>query len=292
MTEDLNLNLLRHFYVLATSKSFLEASQKLHISQPAVSKSIKQLETLLDTKLFYRTSDGVEITNEGLIFFQYIEKTFSNINVGFKVLDSQKKLESGKLIIGTPSHIASFYLLDKIQSFKKNFPNISIQIISSSTKELLKALENNKLDFIIDTSPLEVLSKQMKLEILDTLETCFISKNKVTINSKHDIKKYPIILPIKESSMRKVLDKELKKNDIIIKPEIEVETTDLIISSVKRELGIGYVIARAADREIKSGNINKVNYPIDLPKINLNLVYNDNCLTYASRKFIKYYIKK
>ena len=156
---------------MANSKSFKEASELLFISQPAVSKNIKNLEDVLGVKLFFRSSDGIEITNEGLILFKFVEKSFDQLNAGFRLLESQKQLDTGKIVIGIPSHIASFFLLKHIERFRGDYPRISIEIISSSTKQLIKDLEEHKLDFVIDSSPLDNLFPDMKVEVLENLET-------------------------------------------------------------------------------------------------------------------------
>ena len=100
-----------------------------------------------------------------------------------------------------------------------------------------------------------------------------------------------LILPIPKSSVRKNLEKDLIKHNITLVPKIEVETTELIISSVKRNLGVGYVIKSAVENELKRGIVKLVEFPDSLPNIDINLVYIESCLTYPSRKIINYYIK-
>lgn len=292
MINNINLNYLKTFYILATSKSFFEASQRLYISQPGVSRCIKKLETILGVQLFFRTNDGVEITNEGMILFQYVENALAQINAGLKLLDSQKQLDNGKLVIGIPSHIASFFLLEKLEKFRKDYPNISIEIISSSTKELLKSLAEHKLDFVIDSSPIDNISSNMIVEVLFSIETCFVSKKNIHLKDIKELNQYSLILPIKKSSVRKSLEKELYKFNITLNPTIEVETTDLIISSAKRNLGIGYVMKPAVKKDLEQGCLKIVDFPVALPNITINLIYVESCITYQARKFIKYYIKK
>lgn len=62
---EINLNLYRIFYFVAQSRTIMEASQKLNISQPAVSKSIKNLENMLNISLFYRSKNGITINTRG-----------------------------------------------------------------------------------------------------------------------------------------------------------------------------------------------------------------------------------
>ena len=75
MGTDIDLNLYKVFYVVATVGNITKASQELYISQPAVTKSIKQLENSLGGKLFVRTKKGVKLTDEGNVLLKYVKKS-------------------------------------------------------------------------------------------------------------------------------------------------------------------------------------------------------------------------
>ena len=70
----INLNLYRIFYVVASSKSYAEASKKLYISKTAISKDISQLEKILSVQLFYREKQGVKLTAEGKELYKYVKE--------------------------------------------------------------------------------------------------------------------------------------------------------------------------------------------------------------------------
>lgn len=76
---NINLNLYRVFYYVAKEKSITKASKKLFISQPAISKSLKKLEDELNTVLFTRNLNGVELTDQGKILYFYVDKAYKNI---------------------------------------------------------------------------------------------------------------------------------------------------------------------------------------------------------------------
>lgn len=78
--DNINLNLYKIFYIVAKSKSFVDASNKLFISQPAISKDIKTLENLMNTKLIYRKSNGITLTRDGKEFYKYLEQSFGILN--------------------------------------------------------------------------------------------------------------------------------------------------------------------------------------------------------------------
>jgi DNA-binding transcriptional LysR family regulator len=84
--NDINLNLYKIFYVLAYSKSFSQAAEKLYISQPAVSNHIKNLESALGVKLFLRLNRELKITEEGKELLKYVERSYNFLVAGQKTL--------------------------------------------------------------------------------------------------------------------------------------------------------------------------------------------------------------
>lgn len=289
--HDINLNLYKVFYYVASLKSFNDAADKLYISQPAVSKQIKNLEELLDVKLFNRYNKGIELTNEGKILFEQVEKMFSCIDVSNKNLSLAKQLLIGEITIGCPSHITSFYLLNYIEKFKKEHPQIIVKIDSSSTAELIYKLQKHQIDFIIDSLPIEVDKNLFKMIPLRTFETTFIINSNSKIDKTDDLSKQCFILPPEKSSMRRSLDKVLKKNNINLNVGLLVETTDLIINAVKNNIGIGYVIKDAGIKDLNDGIFKEIKFDFELPVLEINLIYSEDFISYPVKIFLKEYIK-
>lgn len=289
--SDINLNLYKVFYYVATYKSFNEAAERLYVSQPAISKQIKQLEDILEVKLFNRYNKGIELTNEGKILFEQVSEMFYHLDLSNKNISLIKKMMIGEVIIGCPSHIASFYLLPFIEKFKNDYPQIIVRIDSSSTADLTQKLEKHRIDFIVDSLPIDIDKKNFIMKPLKELETIFITSNCLKINSKEELSRICCILPPEKSSMRKDLDKVLKKNNINLNISLIVETTDLIISSVKRNIGIGYVIKDAVINDIESNKLKEVKFNFKLPVLQINVVYSNSYLSYPVEMFLKKYIK-
>ena len=209
--KNINLNLYKTFYDVAKSESISEAAKKTFTSQPAISKSIKKLEETLNVKLFYRNLDGIKLTSEGEKLLFYVEEAFNNLLVGERNITENEKLQSGKLTIGVPSQIGTFFVFDSISKFHKIYPNIEITIISSSTKSLLKKLKLHEIDFIIDSSPINDAQEDVIIRPLKKVDNCFIVSKKYedkikNIKSLKDIENYPLILPVPNTSNRSNLD--------------------------------------------------------------------------------------
>ena len=116
---DINLNLYKIFHIVAKSKSYSDASNKLNMSTQAISKNIIQLESILGTKLFFRDKNGIKLTAVGNDLFKHIDTAISSIDLGEKNNISKNDLSTGgEINIGCPSHLTTFYLIDCIEKAK------------------------------------------------------------------------------------------------------------------------------------------------------------------------------
>lgn len=289
MLNDINLNLYKVFYVCAKCNSFKEASEKLYVTQPAISMQIKSLEDSLGTKLFYRSNTGLSLTNEGKQLYNYIEKSYNYLTAGEKIIKQNSNMDFGTIVIGAPAHIASFYLLEYIEAYRAKYPNVFFRIINGTTTELLKGLENHSIDFVIDSSPINITNQEMTILPLAQFDTCFITTEQ---NIEKDLENQKYVMPYERSSIRKNLEKELEKYNVKLNVVLEVETTDLIISSVKNDIGTGYVVKKSVKNELENKELIELKTKYNLPKLELNLVYIEDYLTNLARYFIKNHIKK
>ena len=147
--NDINLNLYKVFYDVARYGSFSKAAEFTFTTQSAISKSIKKLEDELNTQLFFRNPHGVELTEKGKALLYYIEKSFGNLLTAERVLLETENLERGRLTIGLPSYISSFFFIDKITAFHNKYPNIEITLINGPHAYLLDLLDKHQIDFMI-----------------------------------------------------------------------------------------------------------------------------------------------
>lgn len=292
--SNINFNLYKTFYEVCKHKSISETAKQTYTSQPAISKAIKKLEEELDTKLFYRNKAGVELTEKGEELYYFVEQSYNNLVIAERTILETNNLTRGKLSVGMPSNVGSFFLYDKIIEFHNEYPNIEISIFTGSTTRLLELLKTHQVDFIIDTSPINIEDTSLEIKELSEVDYVFFA-NKNTklfdfqkINSIKDLKDKPLILPIKKTSNRNDLDKLLFSNKIEIENVLNVHTSEIIVSFVKKDLGIGYVIKDLIENE---SDLEILNLKEKLPKVKINIVFSKKHLTKAPIKFIRKYIQ-
>lgn len=290
--NDIDLNLYKIFLAVADCKSFSKAANNLHITQPAVSYAIKTLEENLNAKLFIRNYNQSILTKEGEILISHIKKAYNNILVGEKLLQDSHNLIFGDINIGVPTHIGTTLVMPKICEFHKFHPNIKFHILSKSTNSMISLLENNSLDFIIDSFPIENTNR-ITLVNLNRSKTCFVSKNNLNESiTENNYMNFDFILPNKSTSNRLMFDELLSKQEITIFPSVESYSTEMAVQFVKEDFGIAWLLKDSIQYQLDNKMLYEVPTTFKLPEIQLQLAYIDNYISFPARKFIeKYFIK-
>lgn len=137
---------LKVFHTVASRSSFTKASEELNISQPAVTKHIKEIENQLNTKLFDRKGTSIQLTQSGRILFEYAEK-IRNIyrDLEFEIHQINQK-HQGKLIIGASTTVAQYILPEILAKFKSYYKDIKIELITHNTEMVSELLKDGKID--------------------------------------------------------------------------------------------------------------------------------------------------
>lgn len=286
---NIDLELYRTFYVVAKNKHMTKASEELHISQPAISQSIKKLEDQLNGTLFLRSNKGMELTEEGKMFYEYVKGALELIDNAEKEFTSFKNLDKGEIKIGCSTTLTKLILMDAIEKFHKDYPNININITNDLTSDLINNLKLGKLDFVIFNES-NIKESNVDLKKIRELKQGFVYNPlyfKDEINNFKDLNNYPLILQKSESNSRKLLDHLALQNNTLLTPKIETVSQELVTEFTHIGLGIGFVIIDLAKRNFK--DLKEIELNKSLPKINVFLATNKNiALTFASKKFMEY----
>lgn len=282
--KNLNLNLYRVFYTVAKTKSFSESSRTLHISQPAISKHIQNLEYELNTLLFYRTNRGIELTPEAKALLVYVEKAYNYLMLGERELQEGKELTKGHVTIGITPYLSNYYFNNHIKDFMKSHPNITINMTYKNESSLIELLQQHSIDLLIIPGEYKT-EKDLSVKKLLDIEYCFatIKESDKAITGIEELANKPLLLPSKKTNSRIILEKIFNKKNIVTNPIMELDTTGMILNYIKEGIGIGYIPKKIAEQE------NLIVLPIldELPKDSINLIYSEESLTSSSKEFIK-----
>ncbi len=292
---NINLNLYKAFFYVAKTGSINSAANKMLISQPAISKAIKKIESELNVKLFDRTNNGMVLTNQGQNLFARVEMAYNEIVTAERSIRDGQSFARGFLRIGAPSHIASFLVFDKVKDFKRKYPNIRISIMSRPTKDLLEMLNKHEIDFIIDSVPVNFDDKNITIKKITTVEHCFVVSEKlkdeyVNIRNIKSLQNAPLILPVGYSTHRKKLNAIFEHNNMIPQNVLSLETSEMIVDAVMQCLGVGYILHDFVKEYLDANKFFELQLNEDLPKIDICLLYFDKYLSNIPKYFIENYI--
>jgi DNA-binding transcriptional LysR family regulator len=223
---------LNNFQVSASSRSLVEASKKLSISQPALSESIKKLEIDLGEKIFYRSRNGIELTPSGRALLPKVQGILNEL----KLLkpSSTKNIFNNRVIkIGAHATVASYTLPMALKTLEKVAPDYKIDLIHSHSRHIQAEVQRGRVDIGIVVNPIKVPDLVIQNLSSDEVGVWGYSKNPKldTVFCDLDLAQTQIIL--KKWKMRP--DKVIGTNHF-----------DLISRFVAENLGVGILPKRAA----------------------------------------------
>lgn len=162
MRNDLSLQLLDQFVVLARTKNFTRAAEELHLSQSALSRAIQKLEDQLGHPLFERKPREVVLTELGELLLQRAKHILQLMEDTFSELSEAGR--RGRIRLGAIPTIAPYFLPSLLSSFAKKYPDIAVIVQEDTTENLIKRCHHGEIDLAILALPL--LAKNLEVEAL------------------------------------------------------------------------------------------------------------------------------
>jgi len=292
MGNDIDLNLYKIFYTVSTVGNITKAAEELFISQPAVTKAIHQLENSLGGALFIRTKKGVTLTEEGKVLLEYVKNILTEARNAANKFNSLIQLEEGKIRIGASATVSKHFLMPYLEEFHKLYPNIDIEITNELTVNLISALRNGYVDFLVTNLPTKE-ALDMDIQVCATLHDAFACsdkylKNENKIYTLEELLKHKVITQKEPSNTRAFLNNYMQTNGIDFKPDIEIVSYNLVVEFIKAGFGIGYVTKEFVKQELKNNELYEIKVEPKIPTRELGIVtLKNSSLSYAANKFIQ-----
>ena len=290
---NIDYELYRIFYEVANSGNITKASQKLKISQPALSKSIRSLETQLGGDLFVRTQKGVILTEEGKSFYNHIKNAIENITNAENEFTNLINLNTGSIRIGVSTTITEKYLLPYLKQFHELYPNITIHMYTDISNELLDKLKNGLIDLAIVHTIDKDYGYDIVIDKIKKIHSCFVvnSDFKDLINKEISLKElvnYPIILQTYGSNSKDFIEKIEKDNNILFNNNIESSSYTLISEFAKIGLGIGISTKEYIENELKNKELYEIKLKEKLPNRYIGIAtLKTKIPSFSTQKFIE-----
>jgi len=289
---NINYDWYKLFCCVAEQESITLASEKLFISQPAVSQSILRLEETVGCALFFRTPKGVKLTAEGRVLYQYASAGVAAFSEGERRLTAMLRLDMGEIRIGASDMTLEFCLLPYLEKFHKKYPNINISITNNPTPQTLELLKKGKIDFAAVSGPLSI--PELDIFPVRQIQDIFICSDKIEATRADKISDLNdhLILLEGNTSTRLFLDNEFRKRGFIAIPKFELATSSQIVSFAARNMGIGCVVSDFAKTAIANGEVYEITVPDPLPTRQIYVAQGTNLHSKAADELLNMILSK
>ena len=252
----MELNQLRTFQLVASHKSFSRAAEELHLTQPAVTQQIKNLENELGEPLFDRLGRSQALTPAGEVFLIYTQQI---LNLTEQAADTVRQFSQvrGRLTIGAGTTNTIFRLPEILRSYREKHPQIEIRIRSGSSDLITGLVYENAVDFGLVTT----------VDPLTSLEAVPLFRDRILLIAPPDypdeittaaLEKEPLILFRSGSGFRRFLEEQFRQNQLTPQVGMELESIEAIIRLVHNGLGLAFLPEIAVSTELAGGALKTV----------------------------------
>jgi DNA-binding transcriptional LysR family regulator len=253
----LTLRQLSIFAAAARHQSLTRAAQDLHLSQPAVSMQIKQMEEAVGMPLFDRVGRRMQLTEAGRELARYAREITAKVQEIGQVMDEIRGLQSGSLTIAVATTV-SHYATHAVAEFHKRYPGIRVSLDVTNRKALLSHLEHNDVDVVLMGFP----PASKRLEALPFMDNPLVMIAAPTHPLVHREK-----IPLEEvagenflmresgSGTRQAIERYLKSEGVSLSRELFMSSNESIKQAVGAGLGLAIVSRHTIALELKAGRL-------------------------------------
>lgn len=288
----IDLELYKAFYHVARIGNLTHAAQELFISQPALTKRIRQMEELLGCQLFIRLPKGMALTPEGRELYPYVEQACEAVTIGETRLQSLLDLEYGEVRIGASDLLLQHFLMPSIVTFSQCHPNIKISTNAGQAFHLLEDIRKERIDLAVLMRPLPPdTDAGFTIREIGEVQDIFIAGERFrhirdrTV-SWEELLALPLIGLGKNTATRRFQGAFFYEKGMEFNPIIELANTVLIIPCVERGLGVGLIIGAFAEASLAAGRTFSVATPEPIPSRIVCAITNKNIRpSLAAQKF-------
>ncbi len=252
---------LQVFHTVARLLSFTKAAETLHMTQPAVTFQVRQLEEHFNTRLFDRTHNRINLTEAGARAYEYADRIFELYQEMENSIREMTGEIRGALTIGASTTIAEYMLPTLLGDFKAKYPEVEIHLKVSNTEGIVSMVENNTIDLGVVEAP--VTNKNLVVEI------CRMDQLVAIVPPKHplvgrealalpELIGYPFICREEGSGTREVITEYLGKLDGCadsLNISMELGSPEAVKGAVEAGMGVSVVSGATIQKELKLGTL-------------------------------------
>jgi DNA-binding transcriptional LysR family regulator len=258
----LNLHLFRMFAAVVRTGSFSRAGEALGLSQPAISKGVRDFELQVGCRLLNRTPKGVVPTDEGLALSRHAEALFAVERAAEDELSALRGLHNGSLRIGASTTIATYMLARYLGAFHRAHPDVDLFLVSANTRDIAEQMANQDIDIGLVEGPVEVRGLTAEPWQTDVM-ALIVAPDHAFAGERQPIDPKRLedeILIVREpgSGTREVVAQALASHGIEPTRTLEVGSTEAIKQVVAAGVGVSIVSEAAIVDQTGQGRLRTV----------------------------------
>jgi len=242
------------FEAVSRNLSFSRAAQELHLTQPAVSMQIKQLEENVGTSLFEQLGKKIYLTEAGHELYHYSRVIAQQLNEAEAVLSELKGLKRGKLKISVAS-TANYFAPQLLATFTQRFPTVTVSLDVTNRQALLLQLANNEMDMAVMGQPPDGLNlvaesfMENPLVVIAPVHHALTRKKAIPLARLAD---ETFLMREEGSGTRIAMERYFETHGIKIQSGMEMSSTEAIKQAVQAGLGLGVVSLNTVELELEA----------------------------------------
>lgn len=260
---------LQVFHTVARLLSFTKAAEALHMTQPAVTFQVRQLEEYFNTRLFDRTHNRISLTEAGEVVYRFAARIFDLYAEMENTVREMTGEISGSLTIGASTTIAEYMLPALLGDFRNQYPDVTIHLKVSNTEGIVSMVENNTIDLGVVEAP--VGNKNLVVDKCrdDRLVTIVAPNHELALRKRvtmEELLKYPFICREEGSGTREVITSYICKSDECrqaMQIAMELGSPEAVKGAVEAGMGISVVSNATIQKELRLGTL--IAIPLDPP---------------------------
>ena len=244
---------LRVFNEVARHLSFVRAAENLHLTPPAVTMQVKELEGHVGMPLFERRGKQVSLTTAGEYMLVYTRKILATIKDAEDAAARLQRAETGVLTIGFVS-TAKYFLMRMLAEFRSKHPGVDVQLSIGNRDQLVKMLQNSEVDIAVMGRPPKEL--QTRAEPFATHPHVFVAAAKHPLTQRgpltvEDLRPYDFIAREKGAGTRAAMEKFFEETHVEPRLKVELHSNEIIKQAVMAGLGLGFLSMHTIGLELE-----------------------------------------
>ncbi|MGB0722542.1 MAG: LysR family transcriptional regulator [Gammaproteobacteria bacterium] len=260
---------LQVFHTVARLLSFTKAAETLHMTQPAVTFQVRQLEEYFDTRLFDRTHNRISLTEAGATVYEYADRIFEQYAQMENAVRDMTGSVSGDLVLGASTTIAEYMLPALLSDFKNGFPDVNVHLRVANTDAVVSMVENNDIDLGVVEAPVQNKNLAVSVCRWDELVVVvapghsFAGRENVSIN---EVMEEPFVCREEGSGTREVIDEFIQRQGLTpnnLRICMELGSPESVKGAVEAGMGVSIVSRATISKELELGSL--VSISLDPP---------------------------